>query len=125
MNDSSQYIRLPGGLSDRLLAVTPSPLEDDEFAAQQIEFIRHVFGHCVYLREQGRETPGGDAFLGVFVNLFEAMDVNAPEEARRCAIQLKAILRIIFPGFDCDDLLPDNEAERGPVRGGPPAGNDV
>ncbi|WP_180970416.1 hypothetical protein [Burkholderia sp. WAC0059] len=115
MNDSSQYIRLPAGLSDRLLAVTPSPLEDDEFAAQQIEFIRHVFGHCTYLREQGREAPVGDAFLGVFVNLFEAMDVNAPEEARRCAIQLRGILRVIFPELDCDDPLPENEAQKGPA----------
>lgn len=113
MNDSSHYIRLPAGLSDQLLAVMPSPLEDDEFAAQQIEFIRHVFGHCAYLRENGRETPVGDAFLGVFVNLFEAMDVNAPEEARRCAIQLRGILRVVFPGLDCVEPSSDDEAEKG------------
>jgi hypothetical protein len=107
MNDSSQYLRLPAGLSDRQLAVTPPPLEDDEFAAQQIEFIRHVFGHCAYLREQGRETAVGDAFLSVFVNLFEAMDVNAPEEARRCAAQLRGVLRIVFPGFDSDAASPE------------------
>ncbi|MBB3262041.1 hypothetical protein F4827_006917 [Paraburkholderia bannensis] len=100
MNDSYKYFRLPAGLSGRELAVTAPPLEDDEFAAHQIEFIRRVFGHCAYLREQGRETAVGDAFLSVFVNLIEAMDANAPEEAQRCAIQLLGILRIVFPGVD-------------------------
>lgn len=113
MNDSSSYVRLPAGLSNRLLAVAPSPLGDDEFAAQQIEFIRHAFGHCAYLREHAREAPVCDAFLGVFVNLFEAMDVNAPEEARRCAVQLRAILQVVFPGFDCDDSSSENEAQKG------------
>ena len=104
MSDISSYVRLPAGLSDRHLTVVPLALDDDEFAAQQIEFIKHVFGYCAYLREHARETPVSDAFLTVFVNLFEAIDANAPEDARRCSSQLIGILRAVFPAFDCDGL---------------------
>jgi hypothetical protein len=110
MNDTSSYVRLPAGLVERRLAVIPLALDDDEFAAQQIEFIKHVFGYCVYLREHARETPVSDAFLAVFVNLFEAIDANAPEDARRCATQLVGVLQVVFPGFDCDGLPSSVEA---------------
>lgn len=103
MSDISSYVRLPAGLSDRHLTVVTSAL-DDEFAAQQIEFIRHVFGYRAFLREHERETPVSDAFLSVFVNLFEAIDANVPEDARRCATQLIDVLQVVFPGFDCDGL---------------------
>lgn len=100
MSDSPSYVRLPFSLSDRPLAVIPASLDDDEFAAHQVEFIKHVFGYCAYLREHRRETPVSDAFLSVFVNLFEAMDANAPGDARRCAGQLLKVFRVVVPGFD-------------------------
>lgn len=103
MSDTS-YVRLPAGLVDHRVAVVSRVLDDDEFAAQQIEFIKHVFGYCAYLSEHARETPVSDAFLAVFVNLFEAIDANAPEDARRCAKQLMIVLQAVFPGFECDGL---------------------
>jgi hypothetical protein len=102
MSDTPSYIRLPYALSDRPLAVIPPSLDDDQFAAQQVEFIKHVFGYCAYLREHSRETPVSDAFLSVFVNLFDAMDANAPGDARRCAGQFLKILRVVVPEFDIE-----------------------
>ena len=99
MSDSPLFVRLPFALSDRTLAVISAPLDDDEFAAHQVEFIKHVFGYCAYLREHSRETPVSDAFLAVFVNLFEVMDANAPDDARRCVTQLLEVFRVVFPGF--------------------------
>ncbi|OXC76077.1 hypothetical protein BSU04_23710 [Caballeronia sordidicola] len=100
MNAPTSYIRLPSALSDAPLVVLPPSLDDDEFAAHQVEFIRRVFGYCEFLRAHSRETPVSDAFLAAFVNLFEAMNTNAPEDARRCAKQLQEILRVVFPGLD-------------------------
>jgi hypothetical protein len=102
MSDSPSYVRLPSALSDRALTVISPPLDDEEIAAHQVEFIKHVFGYCAYLREHSRETPVSDAFLSVFVNLFEVMDANAPDDARRCATQLHGIFRIVIPSFDHD-----------------------
>jgi hypothetical protein len=102
MSDSPSYIRLPSALSGKPLAVVSPSLDDDQFAAHQVEFIRHVFGYCAYLRERSRETPMSDAFLSVFVNLFDAMDANAPDDARRCAGQLLKIFRVVIPEFDLE-----------------------
>ncbi|WP_208866305.1 hypothetical protein [Paraburkholderia lacunae] len=102
MSDSPSYLRLPSALSNRPLAVISPSLDDDQFAAHQVEFIKHVFGYCTYLREHSRETPMSDAFLSVFVNLFDAMDANAPDDARRCAGQLLKIFRVVIPEFDLE-----------------------
>lgn len=106
MSDSPSFVRLPFSLSDRTLAVVPEPLDDDEFAAHQIEFIKHVFGYCAYLRKHSRETPVSDAFLAVFVNLFEVMDANAPDDAHRCITQLLEVVRVVFPGAGLEVLPP-------------------
>ncbi|WP_179894836.1 MULTISPECIES: hypothetical protein [Burkholderia] len=95
MSDRPSYIRLPPSLSDSVLAVVPPSVGDDEFAAHQIEFIQRVFGYSAYLREHARETPVSDSFLIAFVSLLEAIDANAPEDARRCARQLQRILRML------------------------------
>lgn len=100
MSDLTTYVRLPAALSDKRLAVVPPSIDDDEFAAQQIEFIRQVFSYGAYLREHKRETPVSDAFLTAFVNLVEAMDTNAPGDARRCVAQLQDIFRVVFPELD-------------------------
>jgi hypothetical protein len=100
MSDLTTYIRLPPALSDKRLTVVPTPIDDDEFAARQVEFVRQVFSYCAHLREHDRETPVSDAFLAVFVNLFEAMDTNAPDDARRCALQLREVFRVVFPELD-------------------------
>lgn len=106
MNAPTSYIRLPSALSDAPLLVLPPPLDDDEFAAHQVEFIQRVFGYCEFLRAHSRETPVSDAFLAAFVNLFDVMNINAPEDARRCAAQLRDILRVVFPGPDPEVRLP-------------------
>ncbi|MFM0290909.1 hypothetical protein [Paraburkholderia megapolitana] len=100
MSDITNYIRLPSALSDKRLMTVPSSIDDDEFAAHQIEFVRHVFSYCAHLHEHARETPVSDAFLAVFVNLFEVMDTNAPDDARRCALQLREVFRVIFPELE-------------------------
>lgn len=117
-DDPPSYVRLPYALSNRPLAVTSPLLDDDEFAAHQVEFIKHVFGYCAYLREHSRETPVSDAFLSVFVNLFETLDANAPDDARRCAGQLLEIFRVVVPGFGIEMQVlsapgwpPDTEAQ--------------
>ena len=102
MNDSTLYIRLPSALSEGPLVVALKPLDDDEFAAHQVEFIQHVFGYCAFLRAHSRETPISDAFLAAFVNLIEVVNTNAPDDARRCAAQLQTILGVVFPGLDSD-----------------------
>jgi hypothetical protein len=111
MNAPTSYIRLPSALSDAPLVVLPPSLDDDEFAAHQVEFIQRVFGYCEFLRARSRETPVSDAFLAAFVNLFEVVNTNAPEDARRCAGQLQEILRVVFPGLDLDAQPPVEPAE--------------
>lgn len=120
MSDSPSFVRLPFSLSGRALAVVSAPLDDDQFAAHQVEFIKHVFGYCAYLRAHYRETPVSDAFLAVFVNLVEVMDANAPDDARRCVAQLLEVFRVVFPGagLELGPLLqpaprppPDGEAQ--------------
>jgi hypothetical protein len=106
MNAPTLYICLPSALSAAPLAVLPPLPDDDEFATHQVAFIRHVFGYCEFLRAHSRETPVSDAFLAVFVNLFEVVNTNAPEDARRCASQLREILRVVFPGLDPDARPP-------------------
>jgi hypothetical protein len=106
MNAPTSYIRLPSALSDAPLLVLPPSLDDDEFAAHQVEFIQRVFGYCEFLRAHSRETPVSDAFLAAFVNLFEVMHTNAPEDAHRCAAQLQEILRVVFPGLEPDARPP-------------------
>lgn len=107
MTDFFSYIKLPAGLSDRNLTLVPESLDDDQFAARQIEFVRHVFGYCSFLSDHERETPVSDAFLTVFVNLFDVMDSNAPDDARRCAGQLMKVLQVIFPDIERDGVASD------------------
>jgi len=106
MNAPTSYIRLPSALSAAALVVLPPSLDDDEFAAHQVEFIQRVFGYCEFLRAHSRETPVSDAFLAAFVNLFEVMNTNAPEDAHRCAAQLQQILHVVFPGLDSNGRPP-------------------
>jgi hypothetical protein len=95
VNDSASYVRLPHTLStNELLTVPTEPLHDDQFAACEREFVRHLFGYSEYLRQRACETPVSDAFLSVFVMLLEVLNLNAPPEARRCVSQLKQILQV-------------------------------
>ena len=100
MSDEASYVKLPPGLSDHSLTLVPSSLDEDEFVAHQVEFVRHIFGYCAYLAEHGRETAVSDAFLSVFVNLFDVMDSNVPCDARLCAGQLMKVLYAIFPDVE-------------------------
>ena len=92
-------IRLPVALhalaSD---AIVSDALDGEQFAARQVEFIKDLFGYVAYLRERSRATPVADAFLATFVNLLEALELNAPGEAQACAVQLQQIIPVIFPG---------------------------
>ncbi|WP_181969733.1 hypothetical protein [Paraburkholderia sp. DHOC27] len=82
--------------------VVPETVTDEEFAAHQIEFLRRVFAHSAYLREQSRPTPVSDAFLAAVVGLMEALDINAPDDAQRCALQLQRIFKSVFPGSNLE-----------------------
>lgn len=113
MTDFTPYVRLPQTLAaDRPLTVASDPIDDDQFAARQVEFVRHVFGYCALLRESGRKTPTADAFLSVFVMLLEVIELNAPVEARQCAEQLVKIVQVVFPDLqvkatEIPDSTPD------------------
>lgn len=72
-------------------------MDDAQFEARQVDFIRHLFGYCAYLREHGRENPVSDAFLPVLVKLLEVLELNAASEARQCASQLIRIMQVTFP----------------------------
>jgi len=98
LSDNTSYVRLPHTLTaDRTLTVASAPMDDAQFEAHQVDFIRHLFGYCAYLREHGRETPVSDAFLPVLVKLLEVLELNAPSEARQCAAQLTRIMQVTFP----------------------------
>ncbi|MGF6768060.1 hypothetical protein P3T18_000530 [Paraburkholderia sp. GAS199] len=98
MTDSISYVRLPHTLAARQTLIVPSePLDDSQFAAHELEFVRKLFGYSEFLRKCARETPVSDAFLPVLVMLLEVIDLNAPHEARRCVSQLKQILEVTFP----------------------------
>jgi hypothetical protein len=89
LNDLTSYVRLPHmPASLKLLTVASEPIDDDQFSARQIEFIRQLFGYSAYLREHARTTPVSDAFLPAFVMLLEVMELNSALEARQCAAQL-------------------------------------
>jgi hypothetical protein len=75
-------------------------MDDAQFEARQVEFIRHLFGYCAYLREHGRAAPVSDAFLAVLVKLLEVLELNAPSEARQCAAQLARIMQVTVPDLD-------------------------
>jgi hypothetical protein len=105
MSDYRPYIRLPIHLFARRPLVLVSEAHDDEqFAAHEVEFVRHLFGRCAYLREHSRPTPVSDAFLSVFVDLIDILEANAPSEARQCATQLRQVIQVVFP-----DLPPEIE----------------
>ncbi len=105
LNDLTSYVRLPHGHdSVNPLTVASEPMDDDQFSARRIEFIRHLFGYSAYLREHARATPVSDAFLPVFVMLLEVLELNAPIEARQCVAQLTQVIRVTFPGLDVDPV---------------------
>ena len=77
-----RYIRLPIVLHPHAPEVHASEsLDDEQFAVQQVAFIKALFGYVAYLRECSRETPIADAFLSTFVNLLETLEANGPGEA--------------------------------------------
>jgi len=101
LNDLTSYVRLPHRHdSVNPLTVASEPIDDDQFSARQIEFIRHLFGYCAYLREHARATPVSDAFLPVFVMLLEVLELNSPVEARQCVAQLTQVMRVTFPDLE-------------------------
>lgn len=103
MSDFTSYVRLPHTLTfDKSSIVASGSIDDDQFAARQIEFVRHLFGYCTYLREHARATPVSDAFLAVFVMLLEVLELNAPIEARQCAKQLAQIMQVTFPDLEVE-----------------------
>ena len=92
-------IRLPSALhSDAPEVPACEPLDDEQFTVHQAAFIKVLFGYVAYLRECSRETPVADAFLSTFVNLLEALEANAPDEAQGCATKLQQIIPVIFSG---------------------------
>ena len=95
----SPYIRLPIVLHPHAPEVHASEsLDDEQFAVQQVAFIKALFGYVAYLRERSRETPIADAFLSTFVNLLETLEANGPGEAQGCATKLQQIIPVVFPG---------------------------
>ncbi|CAE6734387.1 hypothetical protein R69927_02271 [Paraburkholderia domus] len=103
MSDFTSYVRLPHTLTaDKPSIVASGSIDDDQFAARQVEFVRHLFGYCTYLHEHARTTPVSDAFLAVFVMLLEVLELNAPIEARQCATQLARIMQVTFPGLEVE-----------------------
>lgn len=107
MTDSISYVALPHTLAAKQAVTIPSgPIDDAQFAAHELEFVRHLFGYSDFLRNCSRETPVSDAFLPVLVMLLEIIDLNAPLEARRCVGHLKQILEITFPDVE-PGALPD------------------
>ncbi|MBB3261727.1 hypothetical protein F4827_006649 [Paraburkholderia bannensis] len=114
MTDPIRYVALPHTLATKQTVTIPSgPLDDAQFAAHELEFVRHLFGYADFLRNCSRETPVSDAFLPVLVMLLEIIDLNAPLEARRCVSQLKQILEITFPDVGPGSLpdVPENAAD--------------
>ncbi|HZZ14271.1 MAG TPA: hypothetical protein VFE79_26565 [Paraburkholderia sp.] len=103
MSDFTSYVRLPHTLiSDAPLTIASAPIDSDQFAARQVEFVSHLFGYCAYLRDQGRTTPISDAFLPVLVMLLEVLELNSAPDAHRCAAQLSKILMVTFPDLNID-----------------------
>jgi hypothetical protein len=98
LTDSISYVALPHTLSAKqAVTISSGPIDDGQFAAHELEFVRHLFGYAEFLRNCSRDTPVSDAFLPVLVMLLEIIDLNAPLEARRCVSQLKQILEVTFP----------------------------
>jgi hypothetical protein len=94
-----RYIRLPIVLHPHAPEVHASEaLDEEQFAVQQVAFIKALFGYVAYLRECSRETPIADAFLSTFVNLLETLEANGPGEAQGCTTKLQQIIPVIFPG---------------------------
>jgi hypothetical protein len=99
MNEFSS-IRLPAALHSHAQELRASgTLDEEQFAVQQAEFIKALFGYVAYLRDRSRETPVADVFLSTFVNLLETLEANASDEARGCAMKLLQIIPVIFPGL--------------------------
>lgn len=107
LTDSISYVVLPHSLASTQGVLVPSgPIDDNQFAARELEFVRHLFGYSEYLRECSREMPVSDAFLPVIVMLLEILELNAPLEASHCVGQLKQILEVAFSEAP-PDTLPD------------------
>jgi hypothetical protein len=120
LSDLPDYVRLPHTLgADKPLVLADTRLTDEQFIERQREFVQHLFGHCAFLRERSREMPVSDAFLSVFVMLFEVLDLNAPEQSRYCATQLHQIMQVLFPGLGGMNGFPivDGIATRGEKDG--------
>jgi hypothetical protein len=98
-------IRLPIALHSHAPEVHASEaLDDEQFAVQQVAFIKVLFGYVAYLRGCSRETPVADAFLSTFVNLLETL------EAHGCATKLQQIIPVIFPGSTVAAVFASNGA---------------
>ncbi|WP_414449833.1 hypothetical protein AB4851_28925 [Burkholderia sp. 22PA0099] len=110
MSDPRSYFRLPASLSQQTVAAVPAPITDDEFSASQLDFVRDVFAYAAHLREHGRPTPLSDAFLGAFVGLLEAIDMNSREDTLRCTSQFREIVTLLMP-----DAAPDAEPAAAPA----------
>ncbi|WP_236862297.1 MULTISPECIES: hypothetical protein [Burkholderia] len=78
--------------------------DDETFAAKQVEFIRALYGHALYLRTCGREVAVGDAFLAGIVNVLEALELNSPDEAQQCLSRLKQIIDVVFSRRPTDGM---------------------
>jgi hypothetical protein len=52
LSEFTPYVRLPHTLTvDKPSVVASGSIDDDQFAAHQVEFVRQLFGYCTYLRE--------------------------------------------------------------------------
>lgn len=96
MNDQPFYIRLPDTFSSIPQILASKSIDSDELIVHEIEFIQKIFGYASFLRASGRETPLSDAVLTVFIQLFDVLNANSPEEAEHCTSQLALILQQVF-----------------------------
>jgi len=71
-------------------------LSDPDYARVQVELIKAVYARAAKL-ETEHPLPDVIAFLEVFVNLIDAMEVNGPEQAQACMHELKKILSVLCP----------------------------
>lgn len=84
----------------KLAATSEDPLDDalsdHDYARVQVELVKAVYARAAKLDTE-HPLPEVVAFLEVFVNLIDAMEVNGPEQAQACMHELKKILNAVYP----------------------------
>jgi hypothetical protein len=96
MANSSALIYFPPKLSDTPEDPLRQALTDREYARVQIDLVKAVYARAAVL-DTDHPQPEVIAFLEVFVNLIDTMEVNGPEHAHVCMRELKKILNAVYP----------------------------